>query len=348
VKKIVGLIVAIGVVVGLIGSGTWAVFSDTEIATDNTLQAGTIDIAIDGENPWETWDFTEELADMKPCQVRYIEFRITNVGENPVVLWKHIEITERSGGDAVYQGVSSEPEYVAEGAVWTGSGWNTSEWHANDDVDSVILYDLSVDDTVIISEEDGLHMSDIECAWMPLGTLESDASMIVEQSYHMDADAGNQYQGDVLTFNIEIYGEQRLGNGPAESLDNKLFLDNKSGDPDWYFVADDMWGMLEYSPSGTAFVYDLYAQGLQAGTSYSLIYYADPWPNSGGALIGTHTTDGSGVISVTGQSTDIGMDITDGKIWLVLSDDGDAPMTGWNPTEYLFEGNKINYTDTDV
>ena len=164
----------------------------------------------------------------------------------------------------------------------------------------------------------------------------------------MDADAGNEYQGDVLTFNIEIYGEQRLGNGPAESPDNKLFLDNKSGDPDWYFVADDMWGMLKYNSSGSTFDYDLYAQGLKPSTSYSLIYYADPWPNSGGALIDTHTTDGSGVINVTSQSNEINMNITDGKIWLVLSADGDAPMTGWNPTDYLFEGNKINYDDTDV
>ncbi|GAI83933.1 unnamed protein product, partial [marine sediment metagenome] len=38
------------------------------------------------------------------------------------------------------------------------------------------------------------------------------------------------------------------------------------------------------------------------------------------------------------------------KIWLVLTDDVDCEgneMFGWNPTEYLFEGDVINFTDTD-
>lgn len=42
------------------------------------------------------------------------------------------------------------------------------------------------------------------------------------------------------------------------------------------------------------------------------------------------------------------------KIWLVLSEDyndgndSTGPMTGWNPTEYLYENKLIRYNDSDV
>ena len=42
---------------------------------------------------------------------------------------------------------------------------------------------------------------------------------------------------------------------------------------------------------------------------------------------------------------------TGAKIWLVLSDDVDwteQEMSGWSPTEYLFEYELINFDDTDV
>ena len=46
------------------------------------------------------------------------------------------------------------------------------------------------------------------------------------------------------------------------------------------------------------------------------------------------------------------VDINTGtKIWLVLSSDVNCTtntMSGWNPTEYLFEHDLIAYDDTDV
>ena len=47
-KKYIGLGIAVAVVIGLIASGTWAVFTDTETTTGNTFTAGTIDIAVNG------------------------------------------------------------------------------------------------------------------------------------------------------------------------------------------------------------------------------------------------------------------------------------------------------------
>ncbi len=47
-KKILGLTLAVLLFMGLVGSGTWAYFSDTEQSTGNTLSAGTLDLNVNG------------------------------------------------------------------------------------------------------------------------------------------------------------------------------------------------------------------------------------------------------------------------------------------------------------
>jgi spore coat-associated protein N len=49
-KKIVGLTIAVLLIIGLVGAGTYAYFSDTESSTNNTLTAGTLDLNINGGN----------------------------------------------------------------------------------------------------------------------------------------------------------------------------------------------------------------------------------------------------------------------------------------------------------
>lgn len=47
-KKILGLTVAALLIMGLVGGGTWAYFSDVETSTGNILTAGTLDLNVDG------------------------------------------------------------------------------------------------------------------------------------------------------------------------------------------------------------------------------------------------------------------------------------------------------------
>ena len=375
-KRVLAGLIAIGLLALTVGWGTYAYFSDIETSEDNILTAGTIDIAVDDENPWIK-TYSGFVEDMKPCEKRWINFTITNVGSNPVEVWKHLRVTGTDGGAemAGFEPASSEPEWqdgivrlfsmggstagwtteqakfgthsakltmpamtgwvednaearmtiserpkikdIGSWSYWiiapdsytvpiefyvdtdgdcrydkiiigqkagdTPEGWfevdkdylsmymawkNGYEWlfswdkvvekygeatllrvdigygslgsnqavtaYVDDftidgithefepdkyiekcDIDTVITYDLYVDDTPIITQEDEIKIRDIDCYWIYLGTIPVGGSMTVKQSYHLQPCVGNWAQGDKMTFDIEIYAEQLGGPGPS-------------------------------------------------------------------------------------------------------------------------------------
>lgn len=164
-----------GVVGALIGSGLMAYFHDEETATDNVFTAGTIDIAIWGEaqgqepeNPWYSGPYEYGMQDVMPSfpcfgmggpvgaengeceEPPYLELGVINAGTNAADVWKRITVTGHDTGilaypDPEFGPVSSEPEYEAEGAVWTGTGWDDTGWVPIDDIETVTLYDTYTD-----------------------------------------------------------------------------------------------------------------------------------------------------------------------------------------------------------
>ncbi|MBU1102160.1 M73 family metallopeptidase [Patescibacteria group bacterium] len=197
------------------------------------------------------------------------------------------------------------------------------------------------------------------------------------------ASVNNAAQSDNLMGNITFYAEQARNNPGfvCSAVRTKtLILDNKN--QNWERISDDKIGTLTYQTSGDTFSYNFTASGLQiTGVEYKLIYYADKqdrytnWGgDSPGAVIGTFTASGSGNISVTSQSINLGMDLPaandwngsiaadycvspdfynmcrGAKIWLVPSSDYDSTakkLTSWNPANYLFETDLIIYSDTN-
>jgi len=124
-------------------------------------------------------------------------------------------------------------------------------------------------------------------------------------------------------------------NGPAadHGLNNPgpvKHLELYEKDPStWQPVDGGAWGRLTFSAA--SFVFN--GHGLEAGEDYTLIRYQDPWPGSP-VCLGSGTANEGGNLNLSG-------DMLSGspKVWLVLSSDvscGTA-MTGWHPTEYLFE-----------
>jgi spore coat-associated protein N len=68
-KKILGLTIAAILVIGLVGGGTWAFFSDTEETTGNIFSAGTLDLGLansGGTNPTGSTTATFTASDLYP------------------------------------------------------------------------------------------------------------------------------------------------------------------------------------------------------------------------------------------------------------------------------------------
>lgn len=192
VKKTLISVMVISIVAMLIGLGTFAYFSDTEVSRGNTAQAGTIDIAVGYE-----WTGTAMVSDLKPSEVRYATETVENTGMNPVTVWKRTTVTDTAGGIHPESEMEEDPN------------------DENNAIDEATIYDLMVNNVVIISEADGKTVASISGSWILLGTLQPGASMRVTQSYHMQALTTNWAQGDIMTLDIEILGQQLNAPPPA-------------------------------------------------------------------------------------------------------------------------------------
>lgn len=366
-KKILASLLMIGILAAVLGGVTYAVFSDTETSVDNTMTAGTIDFSVNDENPWTSTEWSIGLGDLKPCVVRYGEFTITNVGTNPMNLWKKLTIKTQDGG------VLTEPECVEGGGVYDDiMGKCIGEYGERCNMASYTLYDMNVtigdeDPEIIINHANQVRLDNVNGVWIYLGELPAGGSMIVNQSYHLSSWDGaseptvtNWAQGDVLTFDVDLYGEQITGPGPnADTM--MVVLNNK--DSAWVPILDDRIGTMFYNTAGDKFEYDFSGIGLDANTDYSLIYYADEegtanWHGDNpGAFIASGITNDHGALNLDG-SIDLNMDLPSlpdtnypggAKIWLVPSSDYDGvnALTVWDHAAFLFEENVIQYTDTD-
>ena len=76
-KKILGLTIAALLIIGIIGGGTFAYFSDTETSVSNTLTAGTLDLNINGGDIAIT---TLSVSDVAPGDSGSDNSTIANVG----------------------------------------------------------------------------------------------------------------------------------------------------------------------------------------------------------------------------------------------------------------------------
>ncbi len=350
-KKIL-LSLSVIAIVGVIAVGaTRALFSDTETSTGNTFTAGTIDISIDQTNPWTK---SYNIGDLKPGETGYINFDISNVGTNPVNVSKNLSEFVTTTGSVGYTcagvtaGVSSEPECVAAQA-------NSS----NDvnDVQTKIIYDLSVEVynsagtkiwwQAIYTGAENKSLADIYGSgqYVALGMIPAGGHMKVTQSYHFNSNAGNEYQGDTLSFKMTINGEQ-LPQGETGittvALENKVQGTNSI----WDIVqGDSIDGTLSYKVQSPTFDYTFTGK-VAATDNYTLIYVGttNDYPGVGSKVLGTGSFVAGTPLTISG-SVNIGASITNGKVWLIpTSSYNGSIMTSWPASNILFETGLINYT----
>lgn len=130
-KRILFSLMAVVLCLGLMG-GAFAYFSDVETSEDNTFTAGTIDLAVNDENPWEgSWEFT----DIKPCEdLDPMTAKFENVGNNEGVLTFGFDYGEKDK--------YTEPEPIQEEFEFTSL--NNASMELTGDQFAAILYVAAV------------------------------------------------------------------------------------------------------------------------------------------------------------------------------------------------------------
>lgn len=131
-------------------------------------------------------------------------------------------------------------------------------------------------------------------------------------------------------------------NGPAgNSPIGHLYLYEKDSST-WEVVEGGAWGKMTYRLSGKNFSCVFNGHQLDPLTDYSLVKYTDPWDGDPLVVIAEGTSDEYGNVHFGWQAPvglgNHGKDVPGYKIWLILTADYTVDhMTGWHPTEYLFE-----------
>lgn len=331
-KKILISLLTAGAVLNGFFALTSAYFSDKEISAGNTFDTGTIDIGVDGQNQWNKSYF---LEDMKPSQTDYINFEVNNIGENAVNVFKKLANMQTD------QGRQTEAEDEEENGT------------PKSDLDSAVLYRLLAEVFNPEGErvwwqtlyDENAFVSEIKDQDLFLGMVPAGWRMKVTQAYHLHPETTNWAQGDIITFDIVLTGEQLKG---------ELVLENKEGEPDWLVNSDDsMKGLFAYKVKDSLFDYIFTGEGLLPETAYKLIHYVDPWPGNGTGsygLLGSGTTDTEGKITIKNQQ-ELDGNLINAKVWLVLGADYDPftkSLTGWQVEKYLFETGLVDYYDADL
>jgi predicted ribosomally synthesized peptide with SipW-like signal peptide len=222
-KKILGLSLAALLIIGSVVGGTIALFGDTETRLPNVFTTGTIDLAVNGQNPWNQ-TFTAQLSDLKPSMMVPIAITLTNVGTNPMDVWMRItDVVTDGGADSYHDYASSEPEYayMPGGGAFDVDGLPTGVGYVEKhNIDTMILIglqlgdvniDIAVDDFYVTAFDDGA-----DGYWLYLGNLLAPddpayAAMPGTMKFMLDRDTGHWAQGDAMTFTIEFYAQQSEG-----------------------------------------------------------------------------------------------------------------------------------------
>lgn len=342
-------------------SATRAYFTDEEKVLGNTFSAGTIDIAVDGQNPWEK-STPYQLSDMKPSQVDYANFVIQNVGTNPANVWKKVTVASE------IDDVISEPECVEGGGIWNApeKAGCSGNYVPNNKVSEAIRYDLKVwiydiDPVVnptapakwwqyIYTDEMDTRLSTLNGENVLLGMVPANWYMKVEQSYHMDSDTPNWAQGDKMTFDITLSAEQLTG---TVLMENKNFANQTNPT---IVHGDSILGTLTYGVKDSKFNYSFTGKAPLASTNYSLIFYEEAfstpassvWPRPV-IILGTATSDASGNVTIPATSLELNQDILNMKVWLVKTSDlTGSTLSAFSGTDYLFELGLMDYYDADL
>jgi predicted ribosomally synthesized peptide with SipW-like signal peptide len=203
-RRLLAGLTAAGAASAVGGGGTIALLSDTERSTDNTIQAGTVDLVLDGSEGATT---TFQASDLAPGDSGTATAPVTNAGSLSGTLAVRVDDISTSGGatvDSENQSESDDDGSALLSELTLEVGFDRD--HANDgdlaDGDEVVAVDAPLD------------ASD----WDPATTHSTgetlsasgeggDASTLYVR-WQLNTDAPNTVQGDEVTVSLAIELEQ--------------------------------------------------------------------------------------------------------------------------------------------
>ena len=200
-KKIIGLVIAAVALAGSVGSGTWAYFSDTEQSTDDSLCAGTLDLNIDGDNDASN---TFSVTAVAPGDSGNGSNVLANIGSLSGELDVEFSaITNTGGTTGEYGDSNGDLGGVAEIAVYLDID-QSGTWTDGD-------IGLKSDGTTY-SHPTALDYDTIDNyaseSWDAVGTMAASAADDFVALWQVPTTAGNNIQGDCVSFDVTFTLEQ--------------------------------------------------------------------------------------------------------------------------------------------
>ncbi len=211
-KKILGLTVAAMLVMGLVGGGTWAFFSDPESSTGNTLSAGTLDLQLDGGDAAVT---TLNIATAYPGDSGSGSTTLLNYGSLAAELdisFGSVTNTE-SVGDSEYESdviggggngeLGSQATFAFFVDVDTSGGWSTGDIGLSANSTGVVYAHPAALEYQALDDYGTDVFDDVYT-----GTMAPAASDDFIIMYQVPTSADNTIQGDSLSMDVSFTLEQ--------------------------------------------------------------------------------------------------------------------------------------------
>jgi spore coat-associated protein N len=194
-KKIIGLTVAALMVMGLVGGGTWAYFSDTETIGENILLGGTLDLGLSlssGGDPTGSLTGTFDTSGFAPGDTIGDIIYVNNEGS--------IDMTSVNISFAHAGIVNGTP-----GSVDAGPGGNT------DELDRMLTASTATWNGSSIGAIAGQSLYDLvnTVGSVDLGALPADTEVPLNIIWTFSTTATNGCQGDSVNMTITLDGRQQ-------------------------------------------------------------------------------------------------------------------------------------------
>jgi predicted ribosomally synthesized peptide with SipW-like signal peptide len=225
-KRLLYLILALLVAAGMAGAGTWAYFQDTEASTGNNFAAGTLDLKVGGQDDPNV-PVTFNLSNLKPGDSSSATVNLSNAGSISGALTMKIQNVVNSPGS------TPEPEPPPDSGLLG---------------DKIIL-------TVMNATGNPLAygtLNSLQNLFINLASLPAGGSTAIQVKYEVPAAAGNDIQGDSVSFDIlfSLEQAQEVYNLPAQ------YGGTQGGNNWYYYYHTGSYGQLVYRDYVNPWGYD--------------------------------------------------------------------------------------------